>query len=409
MKTQLCCFLSVLGLFMVYSCEKQEYLSMDPVIIQLNPIGEKLVNSNSDFGIDLFKETINSESGYENLMISPFSVSLALAMTYNGANGDTKTAMENALHLGELSTDEININFSQLSEALLNLDPSVNFSIANSIWYRSDFSVLQDFILLNQSFYKAEVNKLNFADPGAKDVINKWVAENTNNKIPKIIDVIDSQTMMFLINAIYFKGLWKYKFDKSKNFSSNFYLSDGTTKQVEMMQQWAKLSSYSNNIFSMVQLPFGRGNWAMDLILPKNETSLKTVINEMTASSWNNWTSMIGEPSEIQISIPPFKFEYEKTLNEILSKMGMSVAFDPNLADFSKINNENQLYISKVIHKTYIEVNEDGSEAAAATSVGMSTTSIGDGLIFNRPFLFLIRELSTGTVLFIGKVENPER
>ena len=409
MKTKIFLGLFAFMLISFTGCEKNNDIMPEPIILQLNEKGQKLVNSASDFGIDLFVKTVQSETEKENLMISPYSVSTALAMTYNGAGGNTKTAMGNTLNYDGLNDDEININYKQLTDALLDLDPKVQLSVANSIWYDNNFSVQQDFIDINKNFYNAEVSKLDFGNSASKDVINNWVAENTSNKIKQIIDKIDPDEVMFLINAIYFKGQWKYKFDKSKNFNSTFFLADGTTRQVEMMGEELKLSKFGNELLSMIEMPFGRGNWAMDFILPKEGKKLDDVVNELSATSLSSWLSSLSSPSSIQVSLPPFKFEYSKKLNELLSQMGMDIAFQPALADFSGINPNEQLYISKVQHKTFIEVNEEGAEAAAATSVGMTFTSIGDGIIFNRPFMFLIRETTTGTILFIGKVENPVR
>lgn len=392
-----------------FGCEKMEDISLEPSLIQLNEKAQQLVSSSSAFGVDLFKAIINSEIQDKNLMISPYSVSSALCMTYNGADGTTRTAMEDALRLKGLSIDEVNINYKQITNALIQVDKRVTISIANSIWYRDDFYVLPDFITMNQDFYDAQVTSMDFGSPGAVDIINNWVASKTNNRIPEIIDEIDPYTVMFLINAIYFKGPWKYTFDKKNNLSRTFYLPDGTTKQVEMMTQKCNLSHFGNDLMSMVELPYGQGNWAMDLILPNEGKTVSDIAAALNSTVWDSWVASLGTPSELTITLPPFKFDYNKKLNDILADMGMEIAFDPYNADFSKINDQWQLYISKVQHKTFVEVNEEGTEAAAVTSVEIGYTSIGDNLIFDRPFIFVIREVSTGAILFIGKLANPER
>ena len=409
MKTKRFYFSIILIGLLFFSCEKQDELSLDPSYIQLNEKAKQLVNSSATFGIDLFKATLESEETPGNLMISPYSVSTALCMAYNGASGDTKTAMENALRLNGLTMDEVNINYKQLTQALVQVDPRVSISIANSIWYRHDFPVLPDFIQVNHDFYDAAITSMDFELPGAKDIINNWVASKTNNRITEIVDQIDPEIVMFLINAIYFKGTWKYTFDKKKNNFQTFYLSNGTTKQVEMMNQTCNLAHFSNSLMSMAELPYGQGNWAMDLILPNPGKTIGDVINELNTANWNTWVASLGTPSELIISIPPYKFDYDKTLNDILSGMGMALAFDPYKADFSKISELYQLYISTVKHKTFIEVNEEGTEAAAVTSVEFGVTSAGLSMQFNKPFLFVIREVTTGAILFMGKVENPER
>lgn len=395
------------------SCKKDEGETIMSIRkeIKLTQVGEQIVESDNSFGLDFFKLLTENNTTNENLMISPLSISLALSMTYNGADTETKTAMENTLRFSSLTNDEININNQQLSVALMNIDRKVDFSIANSIWYRNNFSVLPDFISTNENFYNAEITALNFSNPTSKNIINNWVADKTNNKITEIIDNIQPNIVMYLINAIYFKGSWKYMFDKSKNEFLPFYLSDGSKKEVEMMQQTTNLQGMNNDDFYLVELPYGRANFVMDLFLPKDDKSISDIIENLNAENWNNWINNLKKPSETSIILPPFKFEYEKTLNDILSTMGMAIAFDANNANFSKINAENQLFISEVKHKTFIELNEEGTEAAAVTSVSVGNTSIDPCgvIVFDKPFMFVIREVSTGAILFIGIVENPER
>ena len=379
--------------------------------IPLSPAGEKLVAANTNFGLDLFKRIENLNSDNKNLMISPLSVSLALSMTYNGADAETKTAMENTLEFNDLSIDEINTNNQQLANALMSVDNRVDFKIANSIWYRDNFTVLPGFINTNETYYDAVVKSLDFSDPASVNTINKWVAGKTNNKITKIIDGIPSDVVMYLINAIYFKGKWRYLFDKSQNTMRTFYFSDGSEKEVEMMTQEAELKTLQNDDLILVELPYGQGNFVLDLFLPQDDKSLSDILSGLDTENWNNWTNSLSDPYKVTIFLPPFKFEYEQNLKDILSAMGMAVAFNPDYADFSKINSAKQLYISKVKHKTFIELNEEGTEAAAVTSVSVGNTSVGPGgeIIFDKPFLFVIREISTQTILFIGVVENPQR
>ncbi len=392
------------------SC-KNELPELEFKDIKLNKVGEQLVESDNSFGIDLFKLLMDNRDENKNLMISPLSVSLALTMAYNGADAETKTAMGKTLCLEGLTIDEININNQQLSEALMSVDDRVDFNIANSIWYRDGFSVLPDFIRTNENFYNAEVQALDFLNPASKDIINNWVADKTNNKITKIVDNIPSDIVMYLINAIYFKGNWKYQFDKSENEIKPFYLFDDTKKDVEMMTQTADLKKMANEDFYLIELAYGQGNFVMDLFLPHDDKNVSDILVDLNAENWNYWMNSLNEASETTIVLPPFKFEYEQSLNDALIIMGMGVAFNENEAGFSKINADNQLFISEVKHKTFIELNEEGTEAAAVTSVSIGVTSVGPGgeIIFDKPFMFAIREISTGTILFLGIVENPER
>ena len=394
----------------ITSCKK-ETVELEYKEIILNKVGEQLVAADNSFGFDLLKTLTAKTDEKENLMISPLSVSLALSMTYNGADAETKTAMENTLRFDGLTMDDININNKQLSEALMSVDSRVDFNIANSIWYRNNFSVLPDFISTNKSFYDAEVKALDFSSPLAKETINNWVADKTNDKITEIVDDIPSDIVMYLINAIYFKGSWKYQFEKSENIIMPFYHSDGTNKDVEMMTQTADLRKMANEDFYLIELAYGQGNFVMDLFLPNEDKDVLDIIANLNPENWNSWMNELSAPYKITIVLPPFKFEYEQLLNDVLIDMGMGVAFNENEADFSKINADNQLFISKVKHKTFIELNEEGTEAAAVTSVYIGLTSVGPGgeIIFDKPFMFVIRELSTGAILFMGIVENPER
>ena len=397
-------------ILVITSCEK-ETIKLEYKEITLSKVGKQLIVADNSFGFDLMKILINKSNKKENMMISPLSVSMALSMTYNGADAETKTAMENTLHFDGLMIENININNRQLSEALMNVDSRVNFNIANSIWYRSDFSVLPDFVSTNENFYNAEVQALDFTNPSSVNIINNWVADKTNNKISKIVDNIPSDIVMYLINAIYFKGSWKYQFEKSENKMIPFHLSDGTKKNVEMMTQSASLRKMSTEDFYLVELAYGQGNFVMDLFLPHQDRNISDILVDLNTENWSNWMNSLSTPHETTIILPPFKFEYENQLNNALSDMGMGIAFNPSKADFSKINTDNQLFISEVKHKTFIELNEEGTEAAAVTSVSVGNTSVGPGgeIIFDKPFMFVIRELSTSAILFMGIVENPER
>ena len=345
-------------------------------------------------------------------MISPLSVSLALAMTYNGADGDTKEAMKKTLELYGLTVDEINENYKILIDALASVDPKVLMSIANSIWYRQTFEVEQDFINVNENYFNAEVSPLDFNDPDAVTTINNWVAGKTKNKITEILDAIPADAVMYLINAIYFKGIWKYEFDESDTEEKPFYLSDGTTKDVPMMIQEASFNYLSNDILQAVEMPYGAGNYSMIILLPQYNKSLDDIIDQLSNENWNKWLSEFYEAEKLQIHLPKFKFEYKNQLNDELKNMDMGIAFDPEYADFSKINSTWQLFISRVIHKSFIEVNEEGTEAAAVTLVEMNYTSFGGetGIHFyvNQPFIFAIKEKYTNTIIFMGKVMEPE-
>jgi len=402
---------AIVILLLGYSCEKTKDEEPGPTEINLTEKGKILVEADNLFGINLFKEVLEAAEPEENVMISPLSVSLALAMTYNGADGDTKEAMEKTLELYGLTVDEINENYKMLIDALASVDPKVLMSIANSIWYEQTFNVEQDFIDVNQDYFYAEVSSLDFTNPDAVTTINNWVADKTNDKITKILDAIPADAVMYLINAIYFKGIWKYEFDESDTEEKPFYLSDGTTKNVPMMVQEGSFNYSSNDIMQAVEMPYGAGNYSMIILLPQYNKTPDDIIDLLSNENWNSWLSEFYEAEKVQIHLPKFKFEYKNQLNDELINMDMGIAFS-STADFSKINLNGGLFISRVIHKTFIEVNEEGTEAAAVTMVEMGTTSTGEETVIhfyvNQPFIFAIKEKYTNTIIFMGKVMEPE-
>ncbi|MFH1000883.1 MAG: serpin family protein, partial [Bacteroidota bacterium] len=405
MKTQI--FLPLLSLFVLFSCQKEK-VNKEPIPIEISEKSKEILSANNQFGFDLLKKAFN-ESSSKNLMISPLSVSQALSMTYNGAANETKTAFENLLHFNGQTTSAVNQASLDLTNALLNVDPKINIKIANSIWYKKGFSVENDFILTNQKYYSAKVQELDFSNPQSKDIINAWVNEKTNKLIPKIIDQILPEDVMFLINAIYFKGSWKAEFDKKQTGQKPFYLSNGSVKNVETMQLKSYFSVYYAENYSVIDLPYGQGNFSMLIVLPTDESSLSDLIKNMDAQTWSSIVDNLQIPMSKELKMPKFKFEYENELNNELTDLGLGVAFS-DFADFTGINKNGGLYVSRVKHKSFIEVNEEGTEAAAVTSVTVGVTSAGpDSNIFaiDHPFLFAIKEKFTNAILFLGTVTDP--
>jgi serpin B len=395
--------MGLMGISLV-SCNKKDDV-VKPIDLPENT--KSVIAADNSFGFDLYLKLSAEAQKGTNLMISPLSVSQALTMTLNGANGETKAAMEEALRVTGIDRDELNELNKTLVSALLNHDPRVILEIANSIWYRDDFTVLPDFIQRNQTYYGAEVTAMDFSDPGCKDVINNWVDTKTRGKISEIVKEIKPESFMFLINAIYFKGTWTYEFAKKDTRESQFYLEDGTSVPVQMMNQELDLNTFQTDIFTSVELPYGKGNWRMFLFMPKDGHKLADIESQLNTKNWNGWMGSYQLLKEVQFSMPKFTFAYEESLKNALSALGMENAFTP-AADFSGILSGGGLMISDVKHKTFIEVNEEGTEAAAVTSVEIVLTSIGNYISFNKPFLFAIAEKSTGAVLFMGKFVKPE-
>ncbi|UCF64214.1 MAG: serpin family protein [bacterium] len=377
---------------------------------QLNTEETKLVSSDNRFGIKIFKE-LSQSSPDSNVFISPLSISMALGMTLNGAAGETRLAMEKTLELYGLTQQEINQSYLSLITLLSQLDPKVAFKIANSIWYRDDLSFKQEFIDINKYYFNARVESLNFSDPGSILKINQWVFDQTHGKIKKMINQIDPNDIMFLINAIYFKGIWTYQFDPQLTQEDQFYHPAGHTITCQLMHQERNFFYLEDNDIQAVELPYGNGDFRMAIILPKKEVSLQNLISNITHEQLINWLGSFQTCQGV-LEFPKFKFAYKKKLNDILGKLGMGVAFDPINANFSNLyEGLGNAFISLVMHKSFIQVDEEGTEAAAATSVTITLTSAGsDKFIMRvvRPFLFVLYDKPSQTVLFVGKITEPQ-
>ncbi len=401
--------LFLLAAILLTSCEKQntQKESPAPKDIPLAKSTQDMIKSDNAFGFSVFQKVLENNPSTDNVFISPTSIALALAMTYNGAAGDTKTAMEATLQKAGLTTDEINTGYKSLIDALVSVDPKVLLEIANSIWYKQNYSVQQSFIDVNQQYYNALVSPIDFTDASAPATINGWVNENTHGKIPEVIQGIPGDVVMYLINAIYFKGKWKFEFEKDNTEAEPFTLKNGDTEQVPFMKQETSLPALQNALFSMVELPYGQGNFVMDVMLPNEGHTTDEIVAALTPENWDSWIASLTDRN-LNIWFPKFKFNYKNELNDELSDLGMGIAFS-DMADFSGINGTGGLAISRVLHKSFVEVNEEGTEAAAVTVVEIIETSVGPGNEFkiDRPFLFAIREVKTGTILFMGRVQNP--
>ena len=362
-----------------------------------------VVEADNAFGLTLLR-TLGRESTDSNLFISPLSVSMALGMTLNGAVGPTRDSMERTLALSGLTPTQINEAYRSLKDLLTGLDPSVKFSIANSIWYRDGLSVEQEFVNTNKTYFDAVTSSLDFDSPDAATRINAWVSDNTAGKIRKIApEPIPRDLVMFLINAIYFKGSWTSRFDMKSTTDATFTNGDGTTTPVKMMyQKNAKLPMYADSDMQMVDLPYGNGRYSMVIMLPNAGRTVDNLIARLDPSTWASWMEKLHE-TEGEIYLPRFTITWESSLADPLKALGMGLAFSAQ-ADFSKIGAGGGLAIGDVRHKTFVEVNEEGTEAAAVTSVEIIRTSVGPAMRVDRPFLFAIRERHSGTILFAGKV-----
>ena len=374
---------------------------IDALPRQLTAAEQKLVAGSNSFAFDLFREVNNGQKS-RNVFISPLSASMALGMTANGAAGTTYDAMRSTLRLGTASKAEVNEGYKSLIALLRGLDNSTDFRIANSIWYEKTFPFNAAFLSESKSFFDAEVAGLDFTSPSALTTINSWVNESTASKIPAILDDIDPDEVMFLINAIYFKSAWQSKFDKAQTVNAPFNAYDGTKPSVPLMNQTASFKVGFGQSFVAVDLPYGNSAFTMTVVLPNAGVDVNTVAASLNDASWNTLTQSLAV-QKTMLSLPRFKLTWSSVLNPELRALGMGVAFD--LADFTPMSPRGkELIITKVIQKTFVDVNEEGTEAAAATSVGVGVTSAPPPIRIDRPFIFVIRERLSGTILFIGKI-----
>ncbi len=399
----------VITTLIAMSCSKSdEELPNEPVPINLSQDQIALIESGNSFAFDIFMKVLGSAGENENVMISPLSISYALSMTLNGADGATRDAMLEALRVNGITPDEINDSYKNLTEALLSVDKRVLISIANSVWVENNFTVKKSFTDILTNYYDAESRSFDINDASAPDKINIWIEDKTNGLIKEMIDKLEDNTVMLLINAIYFKGKWKSQFDKSKTVEMPFYKSGGNQVDVPMMKQKSDFRVYEGNGFVVAEFPYGQGNFVMDVIIPNDQAGFNSTLAMVSDENYTSWINQMRE-RETDLSFPRFKYGFKKKLKDILSDMGMGIAFSDD-ADFSNINDMYDLLINDVAHQSFIETNEEGTEAAAATVVEIGVTSAPPAplvLKLDHPFIYIIREITTNTIIFMGRVADP--
>ncbi len=367
---------------------------------------QTLVSSSNAFAFNLMR-AVNANEATGNVFVSPLSVSMALGMTMNGAAGSTFDEMREMLGFGGLSEAQINASYRSLIDLLLGLDRSTEIGVANSVWYRQGFPFEQSFITTVEDSFDAEVAALDFGDSGSVKTINDWVSRATNRRIDEIIKSISADDVMFLINAIYFKGQWVTRFDRARTRGDTFTGLDGAPIPVQMMNNDGNFRSRSTPAYTALELPYGNSAFTMTVVMPSAGQNINDYLTSLDQTAWNDIVSTMVE-GNVMVSLPRFRLEYEKSLNGPLAALGMQTAFIPGGADFTRLSTAGkQLFISDVKHKTFVEVNEEGTEAAAVTSVGISVTSAPPSIRIDRPFIFAIRERFSGTILFAGKIVAP--
>ena len=370
---------------------------------------QAVITASNTFGFNLLRE-LEKTRGDSNIFMSPLSASMALGMTMNGAAGQTFDEMRATLGFGAQPPSQINASYRSLIELLRGLDKSVDFRIANSIWYRDGFPFAASFLDESREYFDARVAGLDFTRPSAPTTINDWVKQSTNGKIPTIIDgAIDGDAVMFLINAIYFNGSWTTRFDKAKTRPDQFTTISGTTAPVAMMHRARDtVRVAATPDAQLVELPYGRGAYAMTILLPRDGKSVRDVIATLSGDAWTTAVGSLASQS-FELAMPKFTLEWDALLNDPLQALGMRQAFGPGGADFTRMSTAagRQLFISKVKQKAYVDVHEDGTEAAAVTSVQIDLVSLPPSIRIDRPFVFAIRERLSGTIVFMGKIVRP--
>lgn len=375
----------------------------------------RLAGAYTGFGLRLFA-ALHQQTPDQNIFISPASIALALAMTYNGADGQTRAAMARVLGLEGLSPDEVNRASADLRVALANPDPKVELTIANSLWVKKGLALAPLFVQRNKDYYGAQVTSLPF-DSRAPAAINRWVSQNTKGKIDRIVDQIDPQTVLYLINAIYLQATWTRPFDRAATAPASFTLPGGQLKSVAMMAQQGRyhyvraLYGDRSQGFQAVRLPYGKGRVALYIVLPDAGSSLADWCSALNERSWQE---LVGELKEREgtVRLPRFKAEYSAQLNQALAGLGMGVAFDPQRADFPGITaGSDRVWIDQVRHRALLEVNEEGTAAAGATEVRIAASAMAEPpfeMVIDRPFFLAIRDDQTGALLFVGAVAEPQ-
>ncbi|MFN8357471.1 MAG: serpin family protein [Spirosomataceae bacterium] len=399
-------FLTLITLMLLgYNCTQSE--SINPVGgDKLTGVSARFATQSSAFAFDLFKQHNKSENN-KNVVLSPLSLNIALGMLLNGANGTTANEIKQALRQDGILLDDINQTYLTLLNGLPKVDNNVTVNIANSVWQNDRYTAESAFTNTLNHYFLSQTYPFDSTKPDeAKNKINSWVSDKTQGKITNLIDQVTSDSFLFLLNAVYFKGTWKYQFKTSDTQDASFAVSEGKNVTVKMMRQTAPLRVAQGTNYAAFELPYSNGDYAMTIVLPDRNVSIDGFIDSFDTNAWKSLQTNLTERRE-EVGLPRFELNYDASLNATLNALGMKQAFTA-AADLSKISKSIGLMVSKVKQKTYLKVDEVGTEAAAATSIGVVVTSMPlRNYICDRPFLVVISEKNSDTVLFIGKIQNP--
>ncbi|MFN8138750.1 MAG: serpin family protein [Fimbriimonadales bacterium] len=367
---------------------------------------QHVVAGQNSFGLKLFGGLATSQQ--TNMMLSPVSLHMALGMALNGASGETKSQMSKVLGVAGVSDDAINATAKAMIMLSANIDPKVELLIANSVWTNAQIEFNADFLKKNEDSFGAEVSSIDFSNPKALETINGWVNQKTKGRIPTILDQIAGNAGAYLINAVYFKGLWKDQFSKDNTHEAPFALAAGNSINTPMMNRRGDYEYFEAPTFQALRLPYGSDRLGMTIVLPAESEKIDAVaakFSDETLEAISNGFKTL----ETDVSIPKFTFATQLKLKDPLMRIGMPLAFDPAKADFRAMRSKGELFIQDVVQKTWIQVDEQGTEAAASTSVEVGVTSIRQTVKFivNRPFMFFITDKVTKQIFFAGLVRDP--
>lgn len=375
---------------------------------------KKLADSNNKFAFDLYPQLAEIKGDEGNIFYSPYSIFSALLMTYEGARGNTAKEMKEVFYLPD--TKILRPNFAEMFNSINKKSDEYELMTGNAIWVQKDYALLPDYLDVISKHYGGRISNLDFINDteNSRIIINTYIEKQTKDKIKNLIEKgnIEARTRVVLTNAVYFKGKWLYEFDKSKTRDMDFNITSSNIIKVPTMEMQTsnEFKYIENDELQMIELPYKGNKISMYVILPKDTRNFMQ--KYLTKENLDKYFSEMTETKLETIRLPKFKYEDDYSLKAPLSELGMMSAFDPDMADFSGMTGNKTLYIGKVIHKSFIEVDEVGTEAVAATAVVIGKNVSIDrpkNFVANRPFIFLIREKKTGNILFMGRIVDPRK
>lgn len=418
--------ITAVGLLLTLAaCTESGTQSNDPLepprrVTQLTVQEREALQAFNQFGWKLFRAVYDDAEANDNIFISPLSVAYALGMAVNGARGETRDSLLAALEFNGLTLDEVNAAYNELYRILAAADKSVKFTLANSFWSDAGIGIVPEYRERLEEFFDADGRDIEFQDAATPGTINKWVSDRTGGKITDIVPTpIPEDWIAMILNAIYFKGNWSYPFDTRKTSAKPFTLADGTVIDVPMMTRTMyddvrdfrdrlrnrPIGVFESSVARGFSLPYGKAGFKMTVVLPPEGSTLAQTVGEINIAAISAWGDSPGL-SYSSIWLPKFRFKWNDSLRPMLEQIGFGVMFDPGRADFRDMFSEQNAWVGEVIHSSYVQVDEKGTEAAAATVVGFPTSAPPDFLC-NQPFLFVIQESTSKAILFIGKIGEP--